>query len=419
MKNRLEVAREFLRDDGVIFIQCDDNEQAYLKVLCDEIFGRENFVSCITHIVKPEGRMYGNVAKTHEYILIYTKKYNNVEFNEIEKKDYKFEFKDDLGEFNLQGLRNRNVKAVNSTSCSNLRFPLYVNPYSKNNDKLLKVYTENKDNKFIEVLPSIINDLESVWRWSKEKCKNEIDNLCARKSNNGEYLIFQKIRKNTTKVKSIFNEAEMITQKGTNEIKALFANDEKTEIFATPKPEALIQRIVEISTNKGDLILDFFAGSGTTLAVAHKMNRRYRYKANGLYKIYYKRRLKKVVEGEQGGISKNVEWSGGGSFIYAELMPLNALYKEKIQNSNNEKELESIYKDLEAKAFLDYRVDLQNILKDKEFKELNLENKKEALKLILDSNIDYVLYGDIEDKDYKIDDETIKLNKVFYGDENV
>lgn len=123
-----------------------------------------------------------------------------------------------------------------------------------------------------------------------------------------------------------------------------------------------------------------------------------------------------MVSGEQGGISKALNWQGGGSFIYAELMPLNVAYKERIKNINDEKELEKLYNDLESKAFLDYRIDLDSILKDKEFKELDLQNKQEALLKILDSNMDYVLYGDIQDEDYAISSEVIELNKIFYGD---
>lgn len=195
------------------------------------------------------------------------------------------------------------------------------------------------------------------------------------------------------------------------------SNEGQVKLKNGKKPEALLKRIIEISTNENDLVMDFFAGSGTTLAVAMKMKRQF----IGIEQMEYiesitKERLKKVINGEQGGISKAVDWQGGGSFIYAELMPLNVAYKERIKNINDEKMLDSIYKDLESKAFLDYRIDLDSILKDKEFKELDLENKKEALLNILDSNMDYVLYGDIEDKDYAISDETIELNRIFYGD---
>lgn len=414
MKNRLEIARELLRDDGVIFVQCDDNEQAYLKVLMDEIFGRQNFDTCITHIVKPEGRMYGNIAKTHEYILVYAKNITLLEFNEIEKIEHKFEFEDEFGGFNLQGLRNRNVKKNNSLTCASLRFPFFVsNEIDKNG--FYKVFTEFTNNT-TEVYPSIVDGLESIWRWSKEKCVNEPQNICARKNADNTFSIFQKSRKSTTRAKSIFWDKEMITQKGTQEIKALFSNS-NTDLFSTPKPEALMKRIIEISTNENDLVLDFFAGSGTTLAVAHKMKRRY----IGIEQMEYiesitKERLKKVIEGEQGGISKAVSWSGGGNLIYCELASLNAKFIEKIENSSDENELNQIYENLQKLAFIDYRVDIQNDLKDDEFSNLDFTNKKRILKKCLDRNMDYIPYADMDDSEYKIDERAKKLNKIFYGE---
>ena len=266
------------------------------------------------------------------------------------------------------------------------------------------------------------------WKWGKEKFEWGLKNgfIEFRKSKD-KWSVCYKIYMNVdNENKPIIRAApyknlllEVMNHHATKEIKALFEND-NTTLFATPKPEALIKRIIEISTNENDLVMDFFAGSGTTLAVAHKMKRRF----IGIEQMEYtesitKERLKKVINGEQGGISKAVGWSGGGSFIYAELMPLNVAYKERIKNINDEKMLDSIYKDLESKAFLDYRIDLDSILKDKEFKELDLEKKKEVLLNILDSNMDYVLYGDIEDKDYAISSEVIELNKIFYGDDNV
>lgn len=186
--------------------------------------------------------------------------------------------------------------------------------------------------------------------------------------------------------------------------------------FSSPKPEELLQFIISSCTNPNDLVMDFFAGSGTTLAVAHKMRRRW----IGIEQMDYiqtitKERLKKVIAGEQGGVSKACNWQGGGSFVYGELMPLNVLYKEKIEKSSDELELEKIYQDLESKAFLDYRVDLQEILRDQDFKDLNLENKKEVLKVILDSNMDYLPYGEIKDASYQVPKETIALNEIFYG----
>lgn len=205
------------------------------------------------------------------------------------------------------------------------------------------------------------------------------------------------------------------TENGSDEIENLLGEN----IFKYPKPESLMAYLIETASNEGDLVMDFFAGSGTTLAVAHKMNRKW----VGVEQMDYiesitKARLEKVIAGEQGGISKAVNFTGGGEFIYCELMPLNAVYKEQIIKAKNEAELESIYKDLQEKAFLDYRVDLKEVLQDRDFKELDLVSKRDFLFQALDSNMDYVLLEDIADSDYGISSKVIELNKAFYGEEN-
>ena len=198
-------------------------------------------------------------------------------------------------------------------------------------------------------------------------------------------------------------------------VKIISANDRERYEFNGQKPESLLKRIIEISTNENDLVLDFFAGSGTTLAVAHKMKRRY----IGIEQMEYiesitKERLKKVIEGEQGGISKAVSWSGGGNLIYCELASLNAKFIEKIENSSDENELNQIYENLQKLAFIDYRVDIQNDLKDDEFLNLDFTSKKRILKKCLDRNMDYIPYADMDDSEYKIDEQTRILNDIFY-----
>ena len=415
MKNRLEIAREFLRDDGVIFIQCDDNEQAYLKVLCDEIFngggGGNNFVGCCPVIVNRGGRDYGGIAKTHDYLLIYGKTLLT-ELYQIEDKDKEFKFIDENGGFNLMELRNRNIR-FNKENRPNLYYPFYVNPNNTDENELLEISLEPKDG-FVELYPLESQGINTVWRWGKEKAEKFLNTeIKGKKKQDGGFMIVQKNRLSLKRQRSIWDNREFVNERGTEHIKQMLGRDS----FSYPKSEFLLQRIIELTTQENDLVMDFFAGSGTTLAVAMKMKRRF----IGIEQMDYiesitKERLKKVINGEQGGISKAVDWQGGGSFIYAEIMPLNAIYKERIKNINDEKMLDSIYKDLESKAFLDYRIDLDSILKDKEFKELDLQEKKEVLLDILDSNMDYVLYGDIEDKDYAISDETIELNRIFYGD---
>lgn len=357
MKNRLEIAREFLSDDGVIFVQCDDNEQAYLKVLMDEIFGRENFVNSIIWRYRTyQGQVRDFFPRKHDVILWY-KKLNRPTFRLSYQNNYK----------------------------ETVDYERWKEFYVE--DKIIYPNYPKTDSRFDAYLQKYIN-------------KNG-------EPKNGDI---------------IYRVKGYVVDDVWEDIKAIDAKNktEKIEFSGGQKPEQLIQRILHSVTNENDIVMDFFAGSGTTLAVAHKMKRKW----IGIEQMDYikditKERLKKVVEGEQGGISKAVNWQGGGNFVYAELMPLNAIYKEKIQNLNDEKELDNIYQELKTKAFLDYRVDIQDILKDKDFKELSLEDKKQILNLALDSNMDYVLYGDIKDKDYDISKETIKLNEIFYGDENV
>ncbi|GAA9450613.1 site-specific DNA-methyltransferase [Helicobacter pylori] len=408
MKNRLEVAREFLSDDGVIFVQCDDNEQAYLKVLMDEIFLRENFVSCITHIVKPEGRMYGQVAKTHEYILVYAKNINNLIFNEIEKEGHAFSYVDEKGGFDLQGLENRNFRAFNGLNIPSLRYGLFIDENQKDSNGFMPVFGEYRDG-LTEVFPDSRNGFDLVWRWGKEKALKENHSLVGVFKD--RLRVFQKVRSNTTRAKSIFWDKSMITQKGTEEVKQIF----KTQVFDFPKPEALISRIIEISTNENDLVLDFFAGSGTTCAVAHKMKRRY----IGIEQMDYietitKERLKKVIEGEQGGISKKCDFKGGGSFVYAELKEVNLEVKKQILNANGKSECLKIFDNL-SERFLkrtDYKIDE---IDSEEFHNLDLNEQKRIYCALLDSNEDYLNLGDINEDAWGIDEVTKKYNEIFYS----
>lgn len=417
MKNRLEIAKEFLRDDGVIFIQCDDNEQAYLKVLMDEIFGRENFVGCLFILNNLKGNYNTDFfAEVGEYQLVYAKNKNNFKVGDLIVNDEEEQAKWEQDEFGYWKI-GRELKATGENAPREKRptmfFPIYI---SDDNDFSL----EKSEKYHLEIYP-IRQGKEVCWNWSKEQFIREKKDVLIFRDKNNNITIKKKQRPTISDViskkpKNLFYSPSYSNTVSAKHIQELFGD----KVFLYSKSEALLKDIIEISTQENDLVMDFFAGSGTTLAVAMKMKRRW----IGIEQMDYiesitKERLKKVVAGEQGGISKAVNWQGGGSFIYAELMPLNAIYKERIKNINDEKMLDSIYKDLESKAFLDYRIDLDSILKDKEFKELDLEKKKEALLSILDSNMDYVLYGDIEDKDYAISSEVIELNKIFYGDDNV
>lgn len=437
MKNRLEIAREFLRDDGVIFIQCDDNEQAYLKVLCDEIFSRggggNNFVNCIAVKMTPSSgvkRRFANIKfiKNKEYILIYKKREINLNplYDVINNYDPHYSIYFNGKEFTTinQKMKESGVKL------SGIPKELYFSiPETKHFLQTHKNYV------FGDHPPSkwSLNEIEKhkpiFERKEKQDSRNYVYKIHNPNNKEEFELLFDSVsgfRRLEPLEWKMNDENEIISLRGDFwdcKYDGDMGNINKegfTKFGQGQKPERLLMDIIKATTQENDLVMDFFAGSGTTLAVAHKMKRRF----IGIEQMDYiesitKERLKKVVAGEQGGISKALNWQGGGSFIYAELMPLNAVYKKEIIESSSEKELENIYKDLESKAFLDYRIDLAEILKDKEFKDLDLQNKQEALLKILDSNMDYVLYGDIEDKDYAISSEVIELNKIFYGDDNV
>jgi adenine-specific DNA-methyltransferase len=203
------------------------------------------------------------------------------------------------------------------------------------------------------------------------------------------------------------------TQEAKREVKKLFEGE---NVFESPKPERLMQRFIDIATNKDDIVLDFFAGSGTTAAVAHKMGRKFIITEQMDYiEDVTKERLKKVILGEQGGISKEVNWKGGGSFTYLELMPFNQTYIANIQDTKTKEELISIWNEMKEGASLSYLFDTD--LFDERldaFQTASIDDMKSYLVEILDKNQLYVNYSEIEDKNFKVSETDIKLNHQFY-----
>lgn len=267
MYPRLRLAANLLKEDGVIFISIDDNEITNLRKISDEVFGEENFVAQLTTIVKPEGRRYGFFAKTHENILVFAKNIDKIHLNEIVVDGSTYQYYDEIGGFNLKGLRNRNVQAFNSSNRPNLRYPFYVNINNPDKNNLCKVSLEPIED-YQEVWASTINGLESVWRWGKEKAQNEIDELAAYKGNDGEIRIFQKERKLTQMAKTVLMDKNYISNKGTKEVQELLGKG----LFDFPKPIELIKLLLSIGTDSDDIILDFFSGSATTAHAVMQLN---------------------------------------------------------------------------------------------------------------------------------------------------
>ena len=199
------------------------------------------------------------------------------------------------------------------------------------------------------------------------------------------------------------------------------ANEGNVKLKNGKKPERLLKRIIEMSTNENDIILDFHLGSGTTCAVAHKLNRQY----IGIEQLeYYENssitRLQNVINGDKTGISEIINWNGGGEFIYCELAPYNEKAKEEINNCNTLDELEKLFDILYDKYFLNYNLKIKEfkgkVMKEENFKALTLEQQKEMFLTMLDLNQMYVQYSEMTDSKYCIDKVFQELTNKFYSD---
>ncbi len=412
MKNRLEVAKQLLSESGVIFVHCDNNEQATLKILLDEIFGREQFIESITVVNNPRGRDYGGIANMHEYIHIFAKNQLDYEMFRLVDDEKEFPYKDDIGGFETRELRNRNT-AFNDKNRPNLCYPFYVNPNKELDNSFLELSLEPQ-NGFIEVYPAKSQGIQTVWRWGKEKSKENLNINIAGKAmqESGRYMIIEKYRDNSRLARSVWWDKEVNSERGTVHLRELFGN----KVFSFPKPETLIRRIIEISTLENDIVLDYHLGSGTTASTAHKMNRQY----IGIEQMDYietiaVERLKKVIDGEQGGISKSVNWQGGGSFVYLELKKYNQTFIEQIQQTKDTNELLKVWEQMKAKSFLNYNVDIQKREQHiEEFKALTLAEQKQHLCELLDKNQLYVNRSALDNKEFECTEEEKKLTKDFY-----
>lgn len=383
MKNRLLIAKSLLKDDGFIFVQCDDNEQAYLKVLMDEIFDIRNFISCIVYRRrKSQANLSKNISTIHDYILCYSKS-SNGELNkiipEIDESNYKNPDNDPRG-------------------------PYVTMPCTNGGGAKYSVTTPNGD------------IIEDEWRFKIETYKKlEADNrLVFPRGGSGKprYKLFLAEKKETGVVPNTWWDDLSSNQEATIEIKNL----NLSENFSFPKAEKLISRIIELGSNVNDIVLDFHLGSGTTAAVAHKMNRKY----IGIEQMDYIEtvavdRLKKVINGENGGVSKEFNWKGGGAFIFAELMTYNQKYIDLIQNALTKEQLISIWFEMQETAFLSYQFD-KKIFNERlnAFKTAPIDDMKKYLVEVIDKNQLYVNYSEINDSSFNIEEDIISLNKKFY-----
>ena len=301
MRDRLEIIRRLLAEDGSLWITIDDNECHYLKVLCDEVFGRGNFVATIAwQKVYTSKNSAKHFSVMHDYILVYTKNKERWDLNQLQRSDkqdkaYKNPDNDPRGPWKSTPLHARNYYSQGSYEVTSPTGNVFTPPPGR--------YWAISKESFI----ALCND-GRVW-WGKDGSGTP---------NKKSFL--SEVKQGVSPSTMWFYDEAGHNAEAKNEINALALNE---DVFITPKPEKLISRILTIATNPGDLILDSFAGSGTTGAVAHKMGRRWIMVELGEHcHTHIIPRLKKVIDGEdQGGISKAVNWQGGGGFRYYRLAP--------------------------------------------------------------------------------------------------
>ena len=271
MYPRLFLAKNLLREDGVIFISIDDNEVNNLHKLCDEIFGEENFLSQIIVQSNKRGQTYKEISKCHEYLLVYYKS-SASSLGELKKNDGALPYWDEVGRYDLWELRNRNPK-FGRHNRKNLYFPIYISPASKNDEGLCEISLERSEEFSVEALPLNSQGCDSCWRWSKKKVlkdgiKISPQVLFAKEKRDGNWNIYEKSRKNTTRAKSIWLDTGVISEQGTIQAGELNMGG----LLEFPKPLELVKRCVKLAVEKDDLIIDFFSGSSSS---AHAVNRPY------------------------------------------------------------------------------------------------------------------------------------------------
>lgn len=460
MKNRLEIAKELLKDDGVIFVQIDDDGQAYLKVLMDEIFGQKNYLNTICVKMKNIAGASGGgedkkLKKNIEFILLYCKDYEFVKsYNPVYEYTEIYDLVQYYRENNIswkytsvlyyEGDKEYLCSTVDGSG-DEIKIYKRINPIFKSVSQIAKeeglsereVYYKYIDRIFTTAMPqSSIRErvLEVIEREEDRLELYSIEYIPKSGKNKGK--IYEQFYKGK-KLRLVTWLRDVVEKKGDlyykKDLKGTFwdginlnnlSKEGNVRFPNGKKPEQLIKDIMKLYVEKGDIVMDFFLGSGTTAAVAHKMNIQY----IGIEQLDYGKedavtRLKNVINGDENGISKDkdINWQGGGNFIYCELAKWNEKAKEEIMNCNSLEELKELFTSLCDKYYLDYNIRVNEfknkIIEEEEFKKLPLEEQKKMFLTMLDLNQLYVQRTEMEDKKYGISEKDQRLTRMFYGEE--
>lgn len=439
MKNRLEIAKDLLSQNGVLCIQCDDNEQAYLKVLLDGIKGFSFLNNIAVKMSEASGvkmnHARGRFPKLKEYILIYTKPDFNG-FITIDK--YRQGQWDNENNILLEGLtredreklieiENKETQNIDDVNCANKilhkvrKTPLseVVNTLSFNSNEEKEEWLFENSYRIIKTAGS--TSLANLIRANEDKVPNQEVATFLNRSNNLFYYICD-FNRNTRqpRLQVIFSDENLFKNPCDfwQDIKTTgaIANEGGVQMPNGKKPEKILYRLIKMITKEGDIVLDFFLGSGTTAAVAHKMSRQYLgcEQINSQI-VLANSRLSNVINGDNTGVSNAVNWHGGGSFVYLELKKYNQEFIEEIESATKTEELLAIWEKMKQKAFFRFNVDMQKFDEGiEEFKALTLKQQKECLCKMLDLNQLYVNRSDMEDETAKVTEDEKRITKNFY-----
>lgn len=456
MANRLRIAKKIMAEDGYIVIQTDDNEQAYLKVLMDSIFGKNNYVNTVSVLFKNIAGASGGgedkrLKKNIEFLTIYAKNYDlakpfhavksKTPIDEVLKK-YRTEGRSwkynnillDPGDKSYIGstvdgagneikiYRHEHFKLPSIKEIMTKEKLSESEVYRKYADKIyrgtmpqssIRIRVMDKYKDLTDKHPGLIS-IDYVPRTGKHKGKHYTQYYSGDKFNLFAWLHdVTSVENNTvykTEKQGTFWDYVGATKNVNKEGQVSFPDGKK--------PEELLSKIISMTTNEHDLVLDMFLGSGSTVATAMKLNRQF----IGIEQIdsqinLIKQRLSNVINGDQSGISKELNWQGGGSFVYTELMPKNQGYLKDLLAASNTDELDLVFQRMKQGADFDFRVDLEKYENDKERKQLSFDDQKKLLIKMLDKNQLYYNEANIDDANVRdlISNSDYEFNKSFYG----
>lgn len=408
MRNRLEVAKRLLQDNGVLIAAIDDYEMHTLRFLLDEILGDENRLGTVVVVHNPRGRNDDKYFATmHEYLLVYAKNKDLVQLKNFEftGNDLKqFNKQDDISTYSeTPFIRTGNNS--NKHERPNLFYSIYYDP--KTNGLSLEP-SENA----VEILPINGEGEEKTWRWGKETFEHKKDTELLVKKVKGEFKVFKKRRPDDIqgrKPRTVWSDSRYdASSNGIMLLRSVLGKNE----FSYPKSLYAVMDIIKVLSDKNDRILDFFAGSGTTAHAVLELNK----EDGGNRQFILVEQMDYIETVTCKRVQKVIEKDNlNTNFIYLELKKYNQTFIEQIASASSATQLLQIWEQMKAKSFFKYSVDLQKFQESiEEFKQFELKKQKEILCELLDKNQLYVNLSSLNDADFACTEEEKRLNHDFY-----